>query len=140
MSISPTEISIETYASMMTCNVISPQLMWFKKLRRSLIFTFFISIVVNIGMWFERFVIIVTSIHQDYLPSSWSMFYPTWVDIGVYVGTIGLFFVFYMAYVRYFPVLAISEVKTILKSSGESYKNGSAELHHSDDAHTAEEE
>ena len=117
------------YASMMTCNVISPQLMWFKKLRRSLLFTFFISIVVNIGMWFERFVIIVTSIHQDYLPSSWSMFYPTWTDIGVYVGTIGLFFVFYLLYARYFPVLAISEVKTILKSSGESYKNGSAEVH-----------
>ncbi len=122
-----------SYAAMMTCNVISPQLMWFKKLRRSLLFTFFISIVVNIGMWFERFVIIVTSIHQDYLPSSWSMFHPTWVDIGVYVGTIGLFFTFYMAYVRYFPVLAISEVKTILKSSGESYKNGSAPLHPSHD-------
>ena len=117
------------YAFMMTFNVVSPQLMWFKKLRRSLLFTFFISIVVNTGMWFERFVIIVTSIHQDYLPSSWSMFYPTWVDIGVYIGTIGLFFMFYMAYVRYFPVLAIAEVKTILKSSGESYKNGSAELH-----------
>ncbi len=117
------------YASMMSANVLSPQFMWIKKLRRSLLFTFFISIIVNIGMWFERFVIIVTSIHQDYLPSSWSMFHPTWVDIGVYVGTIGLFFTFYMAYVRYFPVLAISEVKTILKSSGESYKNGTAPLH-----------
>ena len=124
------------YASMMSANVLSPQFMWFKKLRRSLLFTFFISIIVNIGMWFERFVIIVTSIHQDYLPSSWSMFYPTWVDIGVYVGTIGLFFVFYMAYVRYFPVLAIAEVKTILKSSGESYKNGSAELHHTEEVVT----
>jgi len=121
------------YASMMSANVLSPQFMWIKKLRRSLLFTFFISIIVNIGMWFERFVIIVTSIHQDYLPSSWSMFHPTWVDIGVYVGTIGLFFTFYMAYVRYFPVLAISEVKTILKSSGESYKNGTAHLHQSHD-------
>jgi len=114
------------YASMMTCNVISPQLMWFKKLRTSLLFTFFISIVVNIGMWFERFVIIVTSLHQDYLPSSWSMFHPTWVDIGIYIGTIGLFFVFYLAFARYFPVLPIAELKTILKISGESYKNGSA--------------
>jgi Ni/Fe-hydrogenase subunit HybB-like protein len=128
------------YTCMMSANVLSPQFMWFKKLRRSLLFTFFISIIVNIGMWFERFVIIVTSIHQDYLPSSWSMFYPTWVDIGVYIGTIGLFFAFYMAYVRYFPVLAIAEVKTILKSSGESYKNGSAELHHSNDKQTTEEE
>ncbi len=114
------------YASMMTCNVISPQLMWFKKLRRSLLFTFFISIVVNIGMWFERFVIIVTSLHQDYLPSSWSMFHPTWTDIGIYIGTIGLFFVFYLAFARYFPVLPIAELKTILKTSGESYKNGTA--------------
>jgi Ni/Fe-hydrogenase subunit HybB-like protein len=120
------------YASMMTCNVISPQLMWFKKLRRSLLFTFFISIVVNIGMWFERFVIIVTSIHQDYLPSSWSMFYPTWVDIGIFIGTIGIFFAFYLAFARYFPVLAIAELKTIVKISGESYKNGTAPGHESD--------
>ena len=111
------------YWAMMTCNVISPQLMWFRKLRRSLIFTFFISIVVNIGMWFERYVIIVTSIHRDYLPSSWSMHYPSHIDIGVYIGTIGLFFVFFLLFARYFPVLALNEVKTILKSSGESYKN-----------------
>lgn len=112
------------YASMMTCNVISPQLMWFKKLRTSLTFTFIISIVVNIGMWFERFVIIVTSLHRGHLPSTWSMFYPTWVDIGVFLGTLGIFTVLYLLYARYFPVLAISEVKTILKSSGENYKDG----------------
>ncbi len=114
------------YWSMMTCNVISPQLMWFKKLRRSLLFTFIISIVVNIGMWFERFVIIVTSVHRDYLPSSWSMFYPTATDIGIFVGTIGLFFVFFLLFTRYFPVLALNEVKTILKSSGETFKDGRA--------------
>ena len=112
------------YWSMMTCNVISPQLMWFKKLRTSLVFTFIISIVVNIGMWFERFVIIVTSLHRDYIPSSWTMFHPTWVDIGVFIGTIGIFFVLFLLFSRYFPVLALNEVKTILKSSGESYKNG----------------
>jgi molybdopterin-containing oxidoreductase family membrane subunit len=117
------------YWSMMTCNVFSPQLMWFKKLRRSLLFTFIISIVVNIGMWFERFVIIVTSIHRDYLPSSWSMFYPTAIDIGIYIGTIGLFFVFFLLFARFFPVLPIAEMKTILKTSGESYKNETESKH-----------
>jgi len=110
------------YWSMMTCNVISPQLMWIRKLRRSLLFTFFISIVVNIGMWFERYVIIVTSIHRDYLPSAWSMHYPSHIDIGVYIGTIGIFFVFFLLFARYFPVLALNEIKTILKGSGQSYK------------------
>ena len=115
------------YWAMMTCNVVSPHLFWSKKLRTSLGFTFFMSIIVNIGMWFERFVIIVTSVHRDYLPSSWSMFYPTWVDIGVYIGTIGIFSVFYLLFLKYFPVLAFNEVKTILKSSGERYKNMSDE-------------
>jgi molybdopterin-containing oxidoreductase family membrane subunit len=86
-------------------------------------FSFFISIVVNIGMWFERFVIIVTSLHRDYLPSSWTMFSPTFVDIGIFIGTIGFFFVLFLLYSRTFPVIAQAEVKTILKSSGESYKN-----------------
>lgn len=116
------------YWSMMTCNVISPQLMWFKKLRTSLLFTFIISIVVNIGMWFERFVIIVTSLHRDYIPSSWTYFHPTWVDIGIFIGTIGIFFVLFLLFARFFPVLALNELKTILKSSGESYKNDHA--HH----------
>jgi Ni/Fe-hydrogenase subunit HybB-like protein len=110
------------YLSMMICNVFSPQLMWSKKLRTNLIFTFFISIVVNIGMWFERFVIIVTSLHRDYLPSSWSMFSPTFVDIGIFLGTIGFFFVLFLLYTRSFPVIAQAELKTILKSSGENYK------------------
>jgi len=111
------------YWAMMTCNVISPQLFWFKKLRTSLGFTFFMSIIVNIGMWFERFVIIVTSLHRDYLPSSWSMFHPTFVDIGVFIGTIGIFFTLFLLFARFFPVLALNELKSILKVSGEQYKN-----------------
>ncbi len=110
------------YWAMMSCNVFSPQFMWFKKLRTSIMFSFFISIVVNIGMWFERFVIIVTSLHRDYLPSSWSMFSPTYIDIGIFIGTIGFFFVLFLLYARTFPVIAQAEVKTILKSSGEKYK------------------
>jgi len=110
------------YWSMMICNVFSPQFMWFKKLRTSIMFSFFISIVVNIGMWFERFVIIVTSLHRDYLPSSWTMFSPTFVDIGIFIGTIGFFFVLFLLYSRSFPVIAQAEVKSILKTSGETYK------------------
>ena len=79
------------YTSMMTCNVISPQLFWIRKLRRNVWFTFFMSIVINCGMWFERFVIIVTSIHRDYIPSSWAMYHPTWVEISFFLGSLGLF-------------------------------------------------
>ena len=107
------------YAAMMTCNVISPQLMWFKKVRRNLVITFILSIIVNIGMWFERFVIIVTSLHRDYITSSWTQFHPTYVDMGVFLGTIGLFFVLFLLYSRVFPVLALNEVKTILRATGE---------------------
>ena len=110
------------YLLMMTCNVVSPQIMWIKKIRTSIVISFIISIVVNIGMWFERFVIIVTSLHRDYLPSSWTMFSPTFVDIGIFIGTVGFFFVLFLLYARTFPVIAQAEVKTILKSSGERYK------------------
>jgi molybdopterin-containing oxidoreductase family membrane subunit len=107
------------YLIMMTCNVISPQLLWFKKLRRNLVFTFILSIFINIGMWFERFVIIVTSLHRDYLPSSWSMYEPTMVEVGIFIGTLGLFFTCFLLFIRVFPVIAIAEVKSVLKSSGD---------------------
>lgn len=116
-----------SYWAMMTCNVISPQVFWFKKLRTNITFTFFMSIIVNIGMWFERFVIIVTSLHRDYLPSSWTMFHPTFVDIGCFIGTIGIFFVLFLLFARFFPVLPLNELKTILKSSGEQYKTKTKE-------------
>lgn len=112
-----------SYWAMMTCNVVSPQLFWFKKLRRNIPFTFFMSIIVNIGMWFERFVIIVTSLYRDYLPGSWTYYSPTWPEIGFYLGTFGLFFTCFFLFAKYFPVIAISEIKFILKTSGESYKN-----------------
>jgi molybdopterin-containing oxidoreductase family membrane subunit len=110
------------YWAMMSCNVITPQVFWFRKVRRSIWLTFVISIFVNIGMWFERFVIIVTSLHRDYLPSSWIMFYPSWVDIGIFIGTLGIFGTLFLLYARTFPVLPIAEVKSILKSSGSQYK------------------
>ena len=111
------------YWSMMTCNVITPQLFWFKGIRRSLIATFIISIFVNIGMWFERFVIIVTSLHRDYVPSSWLIYHPTFIDIGIFIGTNGIFFTLFLLFSRTFPVIAMAELKSILKSSGAQYKN-----------------
>jgi Ni/Fe-hydrogenase subunit HybB-like protein len=103
------------YLSMMSCNVLSPQFVWFRRIRYSIPMTFVLSIIVNIGMWFERFVIIVSSLHRDYLPSSWAMFSPTRIDVGVYVGTIGLFFTLFLLFAKFFPVINMAEVKTILK-------------------------
>ena len=111
------------YASMMTCNVISPQLFWFKKIRTNLAATFVLSIVVNIGMWFERFVIIVTSLHRDFLPSSWAMFYPTIYDMGMYLFSIGFFFTAFLLFAKFFPVINIAEVKSIIKATGEKVKS-----------------
>ncbi len=108
------------YASMMTCNVLSPQLFWFKRIRTSIASTFVLSIVVNIGMWFERFVIIVTSLHRDFLPSSWALFYPTFYDVGVYLFSCGFFLSAFLLFAKYFPVINISEMKSILKSSSEN--------------------
>jgi molybdopterin-containing oxidoreductase family membrane subunit len=115
------------YASMMSCNVIIPQLYWIRKIRTSFIATFILSIFVNIGMWFERFVIIVTSLHRDFLPSAWTMFSPTFVDMGIFLGTIGFFFTLFLMYSRTFPVVAQAELKTILKSSGSEFKTRSNE-------------
>jgi molybdopterin-containing oxidoreductase family membrane subunit len=118
-----------SYWLMMTCNVISPQLFWFRKLRRNVLFTFIMSIVVNIGMWFERFVIIVSSLYRDYLPSSWSIYYrPTIWEVGFYLGTFGLFFTCFFLFSKYFPVIAIAEIKYVLKTTGESFKNDMASL------------
>ena len=113
-----------SYYLMMGCNVLSPQIFWFSKMRRNLTVTFFMSVLVNVGMWFERFVIIVTSIYRDYLPSSWSTYYaPSVWEVGFYVGTFGLFFTCYFLFSKFFPVIAVAEIKHILKKAGESYKD-----------------
>jgi hypothetical protein len=104
------------YWSMMTCNLIAPQVFWFKWARTTPWFIFMLSIVVNIGMWFERFVIIVTSLHREYLPSGWVMYSPTWVEIGIFLGTFGLFFTFFFLFSKFLPMINMSEVKTILKN------------------------
>ena len=97
--------------TMIICNIVLPQLLWFKKLRRSIAFSVCVALVVCVGMWFERFVIIVTSLHRGYLPSSWTMFSPTWVDIGIFIGTLGFFFLLFLLYARSFPMIAQAEVK-----------------------------
>ena len=116
-----------SYIGMMTCNVLSPQIFWWKKMRRNVFVTFVMSLFVNVGMWFERFVIIATTLARDYIPSSWSYYTPTWVEIGLFVGTIGLFFTLFLLFTRVAPVVAIAEVKSILKSSGDQYAHGAHE-------------
>jgi molybdopterin-containing oxidoreductase family membrane subunit len=104
------------YWSMMFCNLVSPQVFWFRWARTTPWFIFMISIVVNVGMWFERFVIIVTSLHRDYLPSSWVMYTASWTEIGIFLGTFGLFFTCFFLFSKYLPVINMSELKTILKN------------------------
>src|SRR5690554_3305961 len=103
-----------TYWTMIFCNVVSSQFFWFKSLRRNVALTFVISIVVNIGMWFERFVIVVTSLSTDFLPSSWGYYSPTFWDVATYVGTFGLFFTFFLLFLRFLPMIAIAEVKHVM--------------------------
>ncbi|MBK9015064.1 MAG: polysulfide reductase NrfD [Saprospiraceae bacterium] len=130
------------YIGMMACNLLSPQVYWSKKIRRSVWWTFFISIFVNIGMWFERFVIIATTLARDYLPSSWSYYWPSWVEIAIYLGTFGLFFTLYLVFARVAPVVAAAEVKAILKQYGDQYLGPDAKPqphhHHSDETEDVE--
>ena len=110
-----------SYIGMMACNVISPQIFWSKNLRQNITVTFAMSIFINIGMWFERFVIIASTLARDYLPSSWSYYSATWVEVGLFIGTLGLFSTCFMIFTRIAPVVAIAEVKSILKNAGDQY-------------------
>jgi Ni/Fe-hydrogenase subunit HybB-like protein len=113
------------YWIMISCNVLIPQLFWFKKLRTSIPVLFVLSIFVNIGMWFERFVIVMT-LHRDFLPSSWDMFKPTAFDVGVLVGSFGLFFTLFLLFLRFLPMVAMAEIKGVLPQA-DPHHNG----HHS---------
>jgi Ni/Fe-hydrogenase subunit HybB-like protein len=116
------------YFAMVFCNVVVPQTFWSKRLRTSIPWMFVATILINIGMWFERFVIIVTSIHRDYLPSAWGMYWPTAIDIMLYVGTFGFFMTLFLLFIRWLPMIAIAEVKAALPH---------AQPHHDDTAHGA---
>src|SRR5690606_25632164 len=113
------------FAIMVVCNLLLPQLYWVKKFRRSLPLMFAISITTNIGMWFERFVICCVSLHRDYLPSSWDYFSPSLTDVGMYVGSFGLFFTLFLLFLRFLPMVAIAEIKGVLpQAAPHAYSHG----------------
>jgi Ni/Fe-hydrogenase subunit HybB-like protein len=99
---------------MVVCNVLAPQLFWFKKSRTYVPLLFVVSIMINIGMWFERFVIIVVGLHRNFLPSAWGMFYPTKFDFAILIGSFGLFFTLFLLFIRFLPMIAMWEIKGVV--------------------------
>ncbi|MEN8193982.1 MAG: NrfD/PsrC family molybdoenzyme membrane anchor subunit [Bacteroidota bacterium] len=111
------------YWIMFSCNVLFPQFFWIKKLRRSIPFMFIIAVLVNVGMWFERFVITVTSLSRDYLPSSWAYFTPTITDFSLLIGSFGFFFTFLLLFTKTLPVVSIAEVKAVVDGAQPTHKD-----------------
>src|SRR6202163_3450732 len=107
------------YWMLIACNIVTPQFLWFRKVRAKVGALFAIAMVVNVGMWLERFVIVVTSLHRDFLPSSWGLYYPTRWDIFTFVGTIGLFLFLVFLFLRYLPLISIFEMRTLVASEEE---------------------
>jgi Ni/Fe-hydrogenase subunit HybB-like protein len=105
------------YWIMVCCNVLSPQIFWIKKMRRKIWVIFVVSIFINIGMWFERFVIVVSSLSRDFLPANWSYYVPTWVDLLTLAGSFGLFMTLFLLFIRYLPMVAMAEIKTVLPAA-----------------------
>ncbi|OPZ09345.1 MAG: hypothetical protein BWZ10_02564 [candidate division BRC1 bacterium ADurb.BinA364] len=99
---------------MVSCNVLVPQLFWFKKARTSFWIMMPVCLLVNVGMWFERFVIVVTSLSRDFLPSSWGHYTPTIVDVMMLIGSFGLFLTLFLLFLRFLPMVAMAEVKSVL--------------------------
>ena len=114
------------YWIMISCNVLTPQFFWFKRIRTNMLIVFILSIFVNIGMWFERFVIVVTSLHREFVPSNRSYDSPTWVDVCTYLGTFGLFFTFFLLFIRFVPLIAIAEVKAVTPQADPHHPLGGA--------------
>ena len=118
------------YWTMLSCNVFIPQLFWFKKVRTTMLVVFILSIFVNVGMWFERFVIVVTSLHREFIPSNWGYYSPTWVDVMQYIGTFGLFFTMFLLFLRFVPLIAIAEVKGVTPQADPHHPLGGAKGGH----------
>ena len=102
------------YWALIFCNIVVPQILWTKKARTTTWILFVVSIVVNVGMWLERFIIVVTSLHRDFLPSSWGMYYPTFWDLATFFGTIGLFLTLFLLFIRVLPMISISEMSELV--------------------------
>ena len=102
------------YWALILCNIVTPQFLWSKRIRENTLLLWIISFIVSIGMWLERFVIVVTSLHRDFLPSSWGMYQPSFWDWSMYIGTIGLFFALLFLFIRFLPMISIFEMRTIL--------------------------
>jgi molybdopterin-containing oxidoreductase family membrane subunit len=106
------------YWSMVFCNVVAPQIFWLRRARYSKAVLMSIAVLVTIGMWLERFVIIVTSLHRDFLPSSWGMYTPSLIDISLFAGSFGLFFTCFLLFIRFVPIIAVAEVKSVMPAAG----------------------
>jgi Ni/Fe-hydrogenase subunit HybB-like protein len=109
-----------SYWALIACNGLAPQVFWWKKWRTNIPMLFFISVVVSIGMWLERFVIIVTSLSMDYMPTAWAMYYPKFWDIAILAGTIGFFFLLFLLFARFLPVISIAEMRELVLHHGHS--------------------
>ena len=107
---------------MLTCNVLIPNLFWSRRLRRSVPVLFGVAILVNVGMWLERFVIVVTSLHRDFVPSSWGMYIPTFWDWSTFIGTIGFFLALLFLFLRLLPAISMSEMRGLVSKAQEGRK------------------
>ena len=117
------------YAALIFCNVFTPQFLWFRKIRHNIPMLFVISVIINVGMWLERFVIVITSLHRDFLPSSWGMYSPTFWDWATFVGTMGLFLCMFFLFIRFLPVISIFEMRELVEETRQEQEGGAEHDH-----------
>jgi molybdopterin-containing oxidoreductase family membrane subunit len=117
------------YFTMLFCNVVVPQAFWWRKARTNIAWLWIASLLINVGMWTERFIIIVTSLHRDFLPSSWGMYAPTWVDWSIYLGTLSFFGLLFLLFLRFVPAVAVTEVKELRHELAHANAGGKEAVH-----------
>jgi hypothetical protein len=116
------------YWLLILCNVLVPQALWFSRVRANVVALFIVAIFVNVGMWLERFIIVVTSLHRDFLPSSWDMYAGTFWDWSLYIGTIGLFFALLFLFIRFLPMISISEMRELVEEQHVGYTHHASDI------------